>query len=50
MKNSKFIASAVILTIFATSAQAYSGSDFGNDVVNAIQGAWQFWKDHFWVG
>ena len=50
MKKSKIIALVAIFSVFATSAQAYSGADFGNDVINVIQGAWSFWKNHFWIG
>ena len=50
MKESKLIALAVILSIFATSAQAYSGADFGDDLINAVKGAWEIWKNNFWIG
>jgi ABC-type uncharacterized transport system permease subunit len=48
--TTKIIVAGVILTVFATGAQTYSGQEFGNNVTGVIRGTWNYWISHFWVG
>jgi len=50
MKNSKILLTLAIVLGFTISAQAYSGQELAQDITGAIGAAWDFWKNHFWVG